>query len=143
MSILAQLGAFVARPQPQAARDLVPPHLLDTVGAWIAATRTREAQIVLRLRADLSRAGARNLGNDVATHCAIARLSEIDDIHLAAMTTAGGIVVPGALAIAAAAPPSDPALLADAILAGYECMIRLGRAIDGPAVLYRGIWPTY
>jgi 2-methylcitrate dehydratase PrpD len=30
-----------------------------------------------------------------------------------------------------------------AIVAGYEAMIRLGRAIDGPSVLYRGIWPTY
>ncbi len=26
---------------------------------------------------------------------------------------------------------------------GYEAMIRLGRTINGPAVLYRGIWPTY
>jgi 2-methylcitrate dehydratase PrpD len=30
-----------------------------------------------------------------------------------------------------------------AMLAGYEVMIRLGRAIDGPTALYRGIWPTY
>ena len=30
-----------------------------------------------------------------------------------------------------------------AIVAGYEAMIRLGVAIDGPSVLYRGIWPTY
>src|SRR5262249_57517742 len=29
------------------------------------------------------------------------------------------------------------------ILAGIEAMPRLGRAIDGPAILYRGIWPTY
>ena len=30
-----------------------------------------------------------------------------------------------------------------AIIAGYEVMTRLGRAIDGPTILYRGIWPTY
>src|SRR6516164_5262894 len=30
-----------------------------------------------------------------------------------------------------------------AILAGTEAMTRLGRAVDGPAILYRGIWPTY
>jgi len=30
-----------------------------------------------------------------------------------------------------------------AILAGVEAMTRLGRAVDGPAILYRGIWPTY
>ena len=30
-----------------------------------------------------------------------------------------------------------------AMLAGYEATIRLGLAIKGPSVLYRGIWPTY
>lgn len=29
-----------------------------------------------------------------------------------------------------------------AVLAGYEAMIRLGRAIDGPTALNRGVWPT-
>ena len=38
---------------------------------------------------------------------------------------------------------SAPDDLAAAIVAGYEAMIRLGAAIDGPSVLYRGIWPTY
>ncbi len=29
------------------------------------------------------------------------------------------------------------------MLAGYEAMVRLGVAINGPMVLYRGIWPSY
>ncbi len=29
------------------------------------------------------------------------------------------------------------------MIAGYEVMVRFGQAIDGPSVLYRGIWPTY
>src|SRR5260370_36411884 len=29
------------------------------------------------------------------------------------------------------------------MLGGYEAMTRLGRAIDGPTILYRGVWPTY
>jgi len=33
--------------------------------------------------------------------------------------------------------------MAAAILGGYEAMIRFGAAINGPNVLYRGIWPTY
>src|SRR5262249_29759595 len=33
--------------------------------------------------------------------------------------------------------------IAAAIVAGYEAMVRLGLAIDGPSVLYRGIWPSY
>ena len=30
-----------------------------------------------------------------------------------------------------------------AIVVGYELMIRMGLAIDGPRVLYQGVWPTY
>jgi 2-methylcitrate dehydratase PrpD len=74
---------------------------------------------------------------------ALARLSEIDDIHLASMTTPGAIVVPAALTIAASLPDVASDDIAAAIIAGYEAMIRLGAAIDGPSVLYRGIWPTY
>jgi 2-methylcitrate dehydratase PrpD len=70
-------------------------------------------------------------------------LSEVDDIHLAAMITPGAIVVPAALIIAASLPDADPAELPAAIVGGYEAMIRLGAAIDGPSVLYRGIWPSY
>jgi 2-methylcitrate dehydratase PrpD len=74
---------------------------------------------------------------------ALARLSEIDDIHLAAMTTAGGIVVPAAVTLAASLGRGDPPALARAIAGGYDAMIRLGLALHGPTVLYRGIWPTY
>jgi 2-methylcitrate dehydratase PrpD len=80
---------------------------------------------------------------DVATHCALARMSEIDDIHLASTTTPGAIVIPGAVAVAAMLPNTDPAALAAAMIAGYEVMVRLGQAIDGASILYRGIWPTY
>jgi 2-methylcitrate dehydratase PrpD len=59
------------------------------------------------------------------------------------MITPGAIVVPGALTIARSLPDADPAGLVAAIVAGYEAMVRLGLAINGPAVLYRGIWPTY
>jgi 2-methylcitrate dehydratase PrpD len=33
--------------------------------------------------------------------------------------------------------------IAAAIVVGYDAMTRLGAAIDGPSVLYRGIWPSY
>src|SRR5262249_24849334 len=79
----------------------------------------------------------------VAINCALARLSEIDDIHLGSMITPGAIVVPAALTIAAALPDLEKDEVAAAIVAGYEAMIRLGAAIDGPSVLYRGIWRTY
>src|SRR5581483_1607582 len=83
----------------------------------------------------------RRLEDPVARHCAWARLSEIDDIHLASATTPGGVIVPAALTLAAECG-ADGAALARAIAAGYEAIVRLGRAIDGPHALYRGVWPT-
>src|SRR5262249_10599157 len=80
---------------------------------------------------------------DLATRCALARLSEIDDIHLPSMTTPGAIVIPGALTLAGTLPTVAADDVIAAILAGTEAMTRLGRAVDGPAILYRGIWPTY
>jgi len=146
---LERLGAFVAQSAgpPPGLRDTVALHVVDIVGAWIASLRTPEGVALMRWRNTLGDATAvapmRKLGLDVATHCALARLSEIDDIHLASTTTPGAIVVPAAVTIAAALRNSDPAALAAAALAGYDVMIRLGRAMNGPAILYRGIWPTY
>ena len=99
---------------------------------------TAEGRALLAFRKD-----ADALADRLAINVALARLSEIDDIHLGAMVTAGAIVVPSALTIAASLPDVGADDIAAAIVAGYEAMIRLGAAIDGPSVLYRGIWPTY
>jgi 2-methylcitrate dehydratase PrpD len=149
MSALERLGGYVAtsgRERPcEAVRETVELHLIDTVGALIASTRTVEGLGLLRFRAAM-RARAQADGAwalDLATRCALARLSEIDDIHLPSMTTPGAIVIPGALTLAGALPAVAAHDVIAAILAGTEAMTRLGRAIDGPAILYRGIWPTY
>jgi 2-methylcitrate dehydratase PrpD len=139
MTALEQLASFVAghapdeRAQAQARR-----HAADTIGAWIAACGTAEGRALLAFRGSDAA-----LGDRVAIHCALARLSEVDDIHLGAMITPGAIVIPAALTIAVSLPDADATDLAAAIVAGYEAMIRLGSAIDGPSVLYRGIWPSY
>jgi 2-methylcitrate dehydratase PrpD len=137
MTSLEQLGAFVAEYRPDAAaRAAVRLRIADTIGAWIAAPGTAEGRALLAHR----KAG---LLDHVAIHCALARLSEIDDIHLGAMITPGAIVVPAALTIAASQPGADADTLTAAIVAGYEAMVRIGAAIDGPTALYRGIWPSY
>lgn len=121
-------------------------HVADTIGAWIAATQTAEGKALIAFRDRMRAMGpteGHNLHDDLATHCALVRLSEIDDIHLASMTTPGSIAIPAALTIAVALPGVDIDDIAAAMLAGYEAMIRLGLAIKGPQVLYRGIWPTY
>ncbi|HLH91527.1 MAG TPA: MmgE/PrpD family protein [Xanthobacteraceae bacterium] len=147
MTALEQLGDYLAngRALPALARASVRLHLIDTVAAWIAGMGTVEGRALIAFRDTLAAdapEGARTAAA-IATHTALARLSEIDDIHLAAMTTAGGIVVPAAVTLAASLGPTEPAALARAIAGGYDVMIRLGLALHGPSVLYRGIWPTY
>src|SRR5215467_13717066 len=147
MSALEQLGSYVAASgrerRNEAMRELVELHLIDTVGALIASTRTVEGLGLLRFRAAIRARGQGAWALDLATRCALARLSEIDDIHLPSMTTPSAIVIPGALTLAGALPAVAADDVIAAILAGTEAMTRLGRAIDGPAILYRGVWPTY
>ncbi|MPZ55895.1 MAG: hypothetical protein GEU91_05210 [Rhizobiales bacterium] len=143
MTAIAQFASFIAQSSrvSDAVREAVELHVVDVIGALAAGTRTAEGQALIRYRV-LSGA-AKDLPLDLMTLCALARLTEIDDIHLASMTTPGAIVIPGALAIAAAQRQHDAGILIDATVAGYEAMIRLGLVLDGPTVLYRGIWPTY
>jgi 2-methylcitrate dehydratase PrpD len=58
-------------------------------------------------------------------------------------TTPGSVVVPTALTLAAQLPTVTAASFAQALRAGYEITTRLGVAVAGPKILYRGIWPTY
>ena len=53
------------------------------------------------------------------------------------------MTVPAALALARERGEFDPDTVASAIWVGTELMTRLGVAIDGARVLYRGLWPTY
>ena len=78
----------------------------------------------------------------LAGWCASTRLTEADDIHLTAGTTPGSVVVPTALDLASAGLFRTWGDFVTAVLAGYETLIRLGYAIDGPRILARKIWPT-
>ena len=88
MTALEQLGGYVAgaRCGPQADAELLELHLIDTVGAWIAGAGTTEGAALLRFRAEPD---AATVERDLATRCALARLSEIDDIHLRVHDNAG------------------------------------------------------
>ena len=143
MTAIADFADFIAqrRSLPDATRQAVGLHVVDTIGALVAGTCAAEGRALLRLREQAS--SADELSVEVMALCALTRMTEIDDIHLASMTTPGSIVIPGALAIAARQPRHDAGALIEAIVAGYEAMIRLGLALDGPTILYRGIWPTY
>ncbi|MGZ5867144.1 MAG: MmgE/PrpD family protein [Xanthobacteraceae bacterium] len=145
MTALETFGNFVAHgvrnrlsPETRAAARL---HAIDTVAAWIAASRTAEAQQIAR-SAPLVAEGSSGAMLDIVLNCARVRMSEVDDIHLGAMITPGSFIVPAALSIAASLPRPDALALNEAIICGYEAMVRLGLAVDGPTILYRGIWPS-
>jgi 2-methylcitrate dehydratase PrpD len=145
MTALERFAQWFAGGEPvlDETRELVGLHLIDTIGAWIASMGSVEGLLLLKFRAAMRESAQADNALDLSTRCALARASEIDDIHLASMTTPGGIVIPAALTLAAIRPAITADELTAAIVAGYEAMTRLGRAIDGPSVLYRGIWPTY
>src|SRR2546430_16895459 len=138
MTALERLGSHIAASEcpSDAARELVELHLVDTVGALIASARTVEGQGLLQFRAAMRARGEGAWALDLATRCALARLSEIDDIHLPSMITPGAIVIPGALTLAGALP----AVAAhDAIAAappGTAGPTPPGPAPAGPALLY-------
>ncbi len=126
--------------------------LLATLGALLAGSRTDEGiQIGRLLERGAGSQGVKVPGYPVCaeitsvvrTACATARLTEIDDIHLASCTTPGSVVIPTALALASAGKLRTVREFAAAVTAGYELLIRLGYAVNGPRILQHKLWPTY
>lgn len=148
MSTLDHLGAYIANGAGAAisgpVREILRLHIADTVAAWVAGAHTHEGRELLAA-AELGDAGPIGTGllGRVMLHCGLTRLSEIDDIHLAAGTTPGALIVPAALSIAASLGNITRTALEEAISAGYDAMVRLGEEMGGASILYRGIWPTY
>ena len=147
MSEIEWLATKISSPDARALdQRAVALRILDTIGALVAGASTEEGHMLLAMRRQEREAagafGRSDVDLDLMVRCALARLSEIDDIHRASMTTPGAVVIPAVLTLASKSGADVPTTMA-AIDAGYEAMIRLGRGIDGPAILARGIWPTY
>ena len=141
MSVIAELATFVAGAKASA---LIPPHrerlrlhLTDTVMAALAGSSISEGK-ALR---SLGSTGA--LADRIARCAATTRLTEIDDIHMQSCVTPSAGAVPVALMLAAHQTEVDAEEVASAIWAGTEIATRLGVGVNGPRILYRGIWPTY
>ena len=105
-------------------------HIADTLGMILQGASLDESKTALAL------------GSRLAGWCASARLTEADDIHLTSCTTPGSVVVPTALHLATVGVFRTWADFVNAVLAGYETLIRVGYAIDGPRILAKKIWPT-
>ena len=127
-------------------------HVLDTLGAMLAGPRTLEGIAIGKFIKSIGDQGTHpaigypfkaSLPHAIFAECGATRCTEIDDIHLASCTTPGSVVVPTALSLAAAGYFEKGSDVLPAIVVGYEILIRMGLAIDGPWVLYQGVWPTY
>ncbi len=136
MSVLSALGGFAASAtmgsQGAAMAEIQRRHVVDALAAAVVGHTTEDARALRAVLPD------RPLGYRVAA----VRLTEVDDIHCASCVTPSSVVVPAALTAIERDPAADPARLADALWVGTELMTRLGAAIDGARLLYRGIWPT-
>jgi 2-methylcitrate dehydratase PrpD len=83
------------------------------------------------------------ISDAIGLQTAVIRHTEIDDIHTRSCVTPSSVTVPTALSLARNRGEIDPDAVASAIWVGTELMTRLGVAINGPKILYRGVWPTY
>jgi 2-methylcitrate dehydratase PrpD len=137
MTIIGQLSEFVTQANavalPAAEQELQRRHIFDAVVAAAAGARTAEARSLAALL------GRRALPEIIGQRAAILRLSEIDDIHLPSCTTPSAAAVATALSLA---DHSNPGQVASAIWVGTEVMTRMGQAVRGPDILYRGVWPS-
>src|SRR5438874_8511086 len=141
MSVLGELAAFVCGASitslSDSERAIQRRHVADTllaaaVGAW--TTEGRGLRSVLPKN---------SVGDVVGMQAAVIRHTEIDDIHTPSCTTPSSVTVPVGLGLAHVDEQFDPERVASAIWVGTELLVRLGAAIDGARILYRGIWPTY
>ncbi len=147
MTALARLAEFGDSDLNSEVAEVARQRLFDTLAAAAVGCSTPEARLLRQLLESASRRGAGNFSP--RDRCRLLtgtiRATEVDDIDLMSCTTAGSVVVPAALSALAACDDSEPSgqdRLLSAVIAGYEAMLRLGRAIDGARLIYRGVWPT-
>lgn len=141
MSVLRELAGFVrsasAAALPEAERAMLRRHTADTLVAAVAGAQTTEGRALRKVLPRTSLAAATGM------LAAAVRHTEIDDIHTRSCTTPSSVTVPTALVLAGEYGTYDANMVASAIWVGTELMTRLGVAIDGARILYRGLWPTY
>jgi 2-methylcitrate dehydratase PrpD len=136
-SLTEGLVALLARPITAEDRRRAALHLVDWIGCAAAGAASDVGQVFRAQAAEQPWGKARvvlgpRLGaRDAAfANGAFGNVLEMDDVHREAILHPGPVVVPAALALAAQRDMPGPALL-DALLRGYEAMIRIGRAM-GP-----------
>lgn len=145
-SLTDGLAALLQREVPQSLHARAALHVLDWLGCAVIGTAGQTGRKVAAHGAVLGGGPARAVGAGwlaapaaAFVNGAYGNVLEMDDIHRTAVLHPGPVVVPAALAMAQQQGAGGGDVL-DALVRGYEAMIRIGRAA-GPGH-YRQWHPT-
>lgn len=146
-SITERLAEMLARPVSVEDRARARLHLLDWVGCAVAGVKDADVARVAALAAKEGPGPCRIVrGARVGPQAAAlangpaGAILEMDDVDRRALLHPGPVVMPAALALAEHLGVTDGEVLLDAVVRGYEAMIRIGRAAG--VSHYRFFHPT-
>jgi len=129
---------WLARPVGRAERERAALHVLDWLACSSAGSRTEPGLAMGRFARTLAPGGCATWagpalaeGDAALVNGALGNVLEMDDFYRTAIVHPGPVLVPAALAMAQATGASGAQML-DAVVKGFEIMIRLGRSV-GPA----------
>ena len=136
-TLAEELAALCAGPVSDADRSRAALHVLDWAGCAVAGSNSEQARhfrAAVRddFRGRCTAIGAQPAGalGAVMINGALGNVLEMDDVDKRAVLHPGPVVIPAALAACESAGGDASAFL-DAIVRGYEAVIRVGRAGGG------------
>jgi len=143
---------FTIEQAGRAAIEKTKDHLIDFIGVLLAGAAEEESartafEYVSRMggRKDstlFERGGGRLPSESVAfAHASAAHSIEMDDVHNASSLHPAVAVIPAALAVAEEFQRSGGELI-EAMIAGYEVILRIGEAANPSAIYARNFHPT-
>lgn len=124
-TVTRRLAERLARPVERQDRARAALHVLDWAGTAVAGAQYPAGRALKSVAAEMGASG------ELFFWAGVGNVLEMDDVDKRALLHPGPVVIPVALFAAERAAASGEALL-DAIVRGYEAMIRVGRAV-GPA----------
>jgi len=151
VELIERCRSVTADDLPDDARERAETLVLDTLGVMLgSATQTESSAIARTLAGEVYGAGESTVVGNVRRTTApgaafvngtVAHGIELDDTHSGASMHPGAVVLPAALAVGETEDATGTELL-EAVVAGYELMVRVGRAADPSALYERGFHPT-
>ncbi len=134
-TLTEQLAARLSVAVDASARERAVRHLVDWAGCICGAyamdlpRRLRElARAAVPGPAHAAGVGTRSIEAALLVNASAGNVLEMDDVHRIAILHPGPVVIPAALAVAERIDADGTALL-DAIVRGYEAMIRIGASL--------------